>query len=77
VLREFEPLLQSIAAAASDKSLRGEIEPVLASLEEQGWMLTDAVRRVWAGERDAAALTEGLDEQDSALVRRVLQLLEE
>ncbi len=55
------------------KSLRGEIEPVLARLD---WMLADAVRRVWAGERDAAALTEGLDEQDSALVRRVLLVLE-
>lgn len=77
VLREFEPRLQSIAAAASDESLRGEIEPVLASLEEKGWMLSDAARRIWAGERDVAALTEGLDEQDSALVRRVLQLLEE
>ena len=53
VLCRFEPLLQAIAAAASDAGQR------------------------WAGERDAAALTEGLDEQDSALVRRVLELLEQ
>ena len=36
----------------------------------------DAAHRIWSGERDAAALTEGLDEQDSALVRHVLHLLE-
>jgi hypothetical protein len=77
VLREFAPLLQGIADAAADESLRGEIEPLLARLEENGWMLSDPVRRIWAGERDAAALTEGLDEQDSALVRRVLELLEQ
>ena len=77
MLQDFEPLLQGIAAAASDESLRGEIEPVLASLEEKGWRLTDAVQRIWAGERDAAALTEELDAQDSALVRHILQLLKE
>ena len=77
VLREFEPLLQAIAAAASDEGQRAEIEPLLARMEEKGWMLSDPVRRIWAGERDTAALTEGLDEQDSALVRRVLELLEQ
>jgi hypothetical protein len=39
-------------------------------------MLREPARRIWAGERDAQALTEGLDVQDSALVRRVLALLE-
>ncbi len=77
VLQKFEPLLSGIAAAASDKSLRGEIEHVLANLVEEGWMLTDAVRRVWAGERDAATLTAGIDGNSAQLVRRVLQLLTE
>ena len=77
VLREFEPLLQSIAAAASDESSRGKIEPLLVRLEENGWMLSDAAHRIWAGERDAAALTEGIDGNSAQLVRRVLELLEE
>jgi hypothetical protein len=76
VPQHFEPLLQAIAAAAHDESHRAKIEPLLGDLEERGWMLGDPVRRMWAGERDAAALTEGLDEQDGALVRRVLELLE-
>ena len=61
----FEPLLQGIAAAASDAGLRGQIEPVLADLEEKGWRLRDPAHRLWAGERNPAALTAGLDDQDS------------
>jgi hypothetical protein len=47
----------------------------LPKLEEKGWRIAEAVRRIWAGERDPEALTAGLDEQDSALVRRVLELV--
>ena len=77
VLHEFEPLLQDIAAAVNDEGLRAQIEPVLADLEQKGWRLTEAAHRIWAGERDAEALTAGLDTQDTALVRRVLELLEQ
>jgi hypothetical protein len=77
VLQEFEPLLQAIAAAASEESLRAEIERLLAGLEEKGWMLSDPVQRIWAGERDAAKLTEGIDPNSAQLVHRVLELLEE
>jgi PAS domain-containing protein len=77
VLREFEPLLQAIAAVArGDAEGREKIEELLPQLEEKGWHISDAVGRIWAGERDAEALTGGLDEQDAALVRRVLELLE-
>jgi hypothetical protein len=75
VLHQFEPLLQGIAAAVKDEGLRAQIEPVLAAGEQQGWRLTEAVHRIWAGEWGAEALTAGLDEQDSALVRRVLEIL--
>lgn len=75
VLRSFEPLLQSIAAAApGDSEQRAEIEKLLSQLEEKGWKIAGAVHRIWAGERDIAALTTGLDAQDAALVRRVMEL---
>jgi len=77
VLQKFEPLLQGIAAAVKDEGLRAQIEPVLADLEQKGWRLTEAAHRIWAGERDAEALTAGLDTQDTALVRRVLELLDQ
>jgi hypothetical protein len=75
VLRDFGPLLQGVAAAVEDEGLRGELELVLAQIEESGWRMREAAYRIWAGERDEAALTAGLDDQDSALVRRVLALL--
>jgi hypothetical protein len=75
VLREFGPLLQGIAAAVEDEGLRGELEPVLAQLEERGWRVREAAHRIWAGERDEAALTAGIDPNSAQLVRRVLALL--
>jgi hypothetical protein len=77
VLNKFEPLLQDIAAATGDESQREPIEPVLAELEEKGWRLTDPVHRIWAGERDAEALTVGMDGNSAQLVRRVLELLDQ
>jgi len=76
ILAKFEPLLQDIAAVArGDQGKREEIEALLPKLEEKGWRIAEAARRIWAGERDPVALAAGLDEQDSALVRRVLELV--
>ena len=77
-LSQFEPLLQAIAAAASeDITQRHEIERVLEDLQAQGWHLQAVVERLWAGERDVRVLTAGLDEQNRALIARVLELLPE
>jgi hypothetical protein len=75
VLAQSEPLLQALASAAKDETGRGELEPVLAEGEASGYRLSDPVHRIWAGERDAEALTAGLDAQDSALIRRLLEIL--
>jgi hypothetical protein len=76
LLQQAEPLLQAIATVArGDTSQQLAIEEELARLEGQGFDLRGAVQRIWAGERDAAALTAGLDEVDGALVRRVLALV--
>jgi hypothetical protein len=77
VVRQFEPLLRDIAAVAQgDDAPRARVEAALEQLAQQRVYLQDATRRIWAGERDAAALTAGLDAIDSALVRRVLEVLE-
>lgn len=69
-------MLQAFATAAQgDTAQRDKIEEALAELEAQGWHLEAAVRRLWAGERDAAVLTAGLDEQDALLVLRIIELL--
>jgi hypothetical protein len=78
LLRRFEPLLQAIAAVArGEAGPREEIETALADLEQKGWLLRRPVQRIWAGERTAESLIQGLDEQDRALVARILDLLEE
>jgi hypothetical protein len=76
LLREWEPLLAAIAEVArGGEDQRADIEQALAEAEKNGWMLRDPVARIWAGERDADALTAGLDAQDAALVRAVLARL--
>ena len=72
----FESILQQIAAVAQGHDgPRQEIEALLPTLEEKGWRLSGPVARIWAGERDRASLTAGLDDQDDALVGRVLEKL--
>jgi hypothetical protein len=78
VVEKFEPLLQEIAmVAAGDTTHRSEIEEVLAELETKNFHIREAVQCIWAGERDAGILTVGLDEVDGALVRRVLEIVDE
>lgn len=75
VLENFHPLLAAIAAVANgDETARPEIEELLSKLEENGWKIAAAVHALWAGERDEATLTAGLDESDTLLVKRILEL---
>ncbi|MDW8215393.1 MAG: tetratricopeptide repeat protein, partial [Roseiflexaceae bacterium] len=75
-LAPFEPLLAAIASVArGDAEQRPAVEAALAELETKGWMLRAPVTRIWQGERDLASLIAGLDEQDAALIRRVLELI--
>ena len=76
IIQEFESLLEAIAAVAmGDTIQRNEIEAELAQLEVEGWHLREVVQRIWTGERDIIALTEKLDEQETALVQRVLEII--
>lgn len=56
---------------------RAEIEALLPKLEANGWRLTAATERIWAGERDVEALTNEVDPNSALLVRRILELVEE
>lgn len=76
-VRQFEPLLQGIAAVArGDEADRAEVEAALDDLERKGWRLRAAALKIWQGERRLSPLTHTLDELDTALVRRVLEILE-
>ena len=51
--RTIHPIAMLVEiAAASEEIQRGEIESVLADIEEKGFMLRDPVRHIWVGERD-------------------------
>ncbi len=74
--RQHGQLIAAIAAAAkSDAEARAEVEARLPRLEEAGWKIAAATRRIWAGERDWHALVEDLDRQDALLVLRVLETI--
>jgi tetratricopeptide (TPR) repeat protein len=81
VIQQFEPLLQAIAMATGDSTHRDEILETLAELETnlevENWEFREVVQRIWAEERDAIALTAGMDEMDTALVNRVLEIIAE
>jgi hypothetical protein len=75
---QFDPLLSAIAAIANNQpAARQEVEDNLQRLEKQGWRLSQPVHQVWAGERDLKKLCEGLDEQDTLLVKRLLELMDQ
>src|SRR6266702_5330033 len=67
--RQHRQLISDIAAAAKgDSEARAAVEARLPRLEEAGWKIAAATRRIWAGERDWHALVEGLDLQLALLV---------
>jgi len=78
LLAQFDPLLRAIAAVAKGETgHRDQIESALPELQANGWQLMTAVYRLWDGERDLAKLMAGLDLQDSLLIKRIVDLLDE
>lgn len=74
--RQFAPLLDAIADVARGNAAdRAEIEAALRDIERKGWFFGRAIPAIWAGERDPAVLTRGLDHADTLLVQRILELL--
>jgi len=67
-----------VAASLGQMEARAAVEALLPEAEANGWRITSALHRIWAGERDWHALSEDLDPQwQSLLVLRVLETLEE
>ncbi|MCP4664034.1 MAG: CHAT domain-containing protein [bacterium] len=77
VLEGLDPLLRGIAAVArGNDEQRAAIESALSEVEGMGWQLTAAAQRIWAGDRDAQALTAGVDSNSGLLIERILELIE-
>jgi hypothetical protein len=70
-----ELLIEIVAVAWGDTSRRPAVEAHLHSLEAIGWHLLAPVQRIWAGERDARALKDSLDEADARFIDDLLDTL--
>lgn len=72
----FQPFIAAIVAVAhGDDTRRAELSQILGELDNNGWHIRDATLRIWAGERDSAALTASLDAINTALVETILSQL--
>ena len=73
-MRSGYRLVRAIAAIADgDTTHQSEVEIVLSNLEAEGSHLKEAVKQLWAGQRDATILTAGLDEEETAVILSVLE----
>ncbi len=80
-LRRFAPLILAVlAACAGQEGAREAVSQYQTAMRETGedWSrVTDALDRILAGERDADALCESLDPDDSMIVEAILAGIED
>lgn len=77
-LRRAAPLIDAVRAAIADPAARPQTEAFLDDLAQHGRAdLSDTLRQVLAGARDADALCEPLAYQDSYIVAALLRALAE
>ncbi len=65
-------LINSVVMACHNKEILPQLEPVLKSSEENGWMaLIARIRKILAGSRNSKLLV-GLDDEDAAIILAIL-----
>jgi tetratricopeptide (TPR) repeat protein len=74
--QQFGLHLPAFTAAQDNLEVRVQVEEILPQLEKNGWHISEALHRIWAGERDWHALVEGLDNGPALLILRVLETLD-
>jgi hypothetical protein len=68
-----QQLVSVLAAPVNNPALRPQVEPILGQLAGEGMEdLAGAIRRIWDGERDPAALTSDQGEIEQLIIRGVL-----
>ena len=77
ILQQFARVIEAVVAAAQGHpQARAAVEAAFDQFEQSGWRIVEPIQRIWAGERDEAALTAGLDDADTLIVREILKQLE-
>lgn len=65
-------LINSVVMACHNKSIAPQLEPVLQSSAQNGWVdLVTRIRKILAGSRNSKLLI-GLDEEDAAIILAIL-----
>ena len=57
-------------------AVRAAIEAAFGQFEQGDRRIVEPIQRIWAGERDEAALTAGIDANSAPIVREILKQLE-
>jgi tetratricopeptide (TPR) repeat protein len=74
--RWVTPVAQAVVAAcAGNQEARQQVEGLFPQFEQGNWRIVDAIKRIWNGERDLDALTDGIDRNSALIVRRILAAL--
>jgi hypothetical protein len=74
----YGALIVTIARGAlGDATALAEGQESLPAVEQDGWEITAAVRRIWAGERDWDLLVPDLDYNSALMVLRVLETIQQ
>jgi tetratricopeptide (TPR) repeat protein len=73
--QQFGKLFPRFVAAQDDLEVRTQMEELLAQLEASGSHVSEAIERIWAGERDWHILVENLNNREALFVKRVLETI--
>lgn len=77
ILQAHAGLIVNVVQAVQNPALRPQLDPLLRTSEENGWVaLVAAVRRILDGSRDLNLLAR-LDEEDSVIVEAILRGLQD
>lgn len=69
-------LIHAVVEACGQRERHGDLEPMLATAANHGWVsLVAAIRRILQGERDTRLLS-GLDEEDRIIIETILRGLQ-
>lgn len=74
--RQWGQVVQAVAAVARDEvgaDVRAALESQFERWEQGNWRVTAAFRRIWDGERDVEALTEGIDPNSALIISKTLE----
>ncbi|MCL4251296.1 MAG: tetratricopeptide repeat protein [Anaerolineae bacterium] len=76
ILAQFAGVIKAAAAAcAGNADARAQVEGRFEGFAKGNWQIAEPIRRIWAGERDAEALTEDIGYNSRAIVLAILHRL--